>query len=270
MSYDNLNNDSNNQQWRIAAESLYADRDIFHQTVDKKFPLGAIADSRDGRRWRYCKNGTSDLSKAMINQAAVETAGWTYIAQTNSPDVPAVGDKTVTVVTTTTVAAHALIDGYLYCPDGTGEGEMYIIKDNKVGTANATTGFDIVCEIADTGGIRTALAAASDLTLMLNKYSGAIVFPTDPTGPCIGVNGIAVTASYYFWSQTRGPCPILTAASTDTIIIGDEVAAGCVTAGAMALPDNADGSAAGDTIIGYCMKAPAAASDYGLVNLTIE
>ena len=260
----------NHSQWRIKAENILADRDVWHQTVAKHFPLGAIAESRDGRKWRYCKNGAGALSKAMINQGAVEIGGWTMTAQTNSPDVPAVGDKIVTVVTTTTAAAHVFIDGYLFCPDGTGQGEMYTVKDNKVGVDNATTGYDIVCDIADTGGIRTALAAASDFSVMLNKYSGTIVFPTNPTAPCTGVNNIAVTAYYYYWSQVHGPCPILTAASTDTIIIGDEVAAGCVTAGAMALPDNANGSASGDTIIGYCMKAPAAASDYGLVDLTIE
>ena len=274
MSFNNLFwgdfDTPNHSQWRIKAESLLADRDVWHQTVGKHFPLGAITESRDGRKWRYCKNGAGVLAKAMINQGAVETAGWTMIAQTNTPDEPAVGDKEVTVVVTTTVTANAWIDGYLIVQDGTGEGEMYTIKDNATPTVNASTGFDVKVGIADTGGIRTAIPSASDFSAVLNKYSGTIVFPNNPTAPCTGVNNIAVTAYYYYWAQVHGPCPILTAASTDTIVIGDEVAAGAVTAGAMSLPDNANGSASGDTIIGYCMKAPAAASDYGLVDLTIE
>jgi len=173
MSYDNLfwgdTDTPNHSQWRIKAESLLADRDIFHPTAKKYFPLGAIAESRDGCMWRYCEEAGNGLSAAMINQAAAETGGWVYIAQTNTPTVWVAKDKTVTVVTTTDVPAHALIDGYMYVPDGTGEGHKYLIKDNKVGTGNATTGFDIEIEVADSGGIRTAIVAASDVTLIKNS-----------------------------------------------------------------------------------------------------
>jgi len=278
MSYDNLfwgdTTTPNHSQWRIKAESLLADRDIYHPTATKYFPLGAIAESRDGRRWRYCKNGSDNISKAMINQQAVGVANWqnelgTYGMYYISP-APAIGDKSVTVNLATTVAAHDLIDGYLLIETGTGEGEMYIIKDNEVGTANATSGYDVVIHIADTGGVRTAMAITSGgtfVTVTKNIYKDTIVFPTDPTGVCTGVNHTAVTAAYFYWAQVRGVCPILTAASTDTIVVGDMVSAGGVTAGAMSLMDMA---AEGDTLIGYCVAAPTAASDYGLVNLTIE
>ena len=273
MSFDNEfwgdKDTPNHSQWRIDAERILSDRDIWHPTATKYFPLGAIAVARDGRKWRYCEEGGNGLSKAMINAGAAQTDNWTYIAQTNSPDVPAVGDKIVTVTLTSTAVAGAFIDGYLFCPDGTGEGEMYLIKNNKAGTTNTGGGYDIVCEIADTGGIRTALLAASDLSVTANLYKDVVVMPTTPVMPCVGVNNVAVTADYFFWSQVKGPCAVL-GCGTDTIVIGDEVAAAAQTEGAACLPDNLQDDNTGDTIIGYVMKAPAATSDYCIVDLTIE
>jgi len=271
MSYDNLFHGSqdvpNHSQWKIRAESLLADRDIWHPTATKKFPLGAIAESRDGRKWRYCENGAGTLVLGNVQQAAVETANWTYTAQTNTPDVWVDGDKSITVVSDTAFAVHDLIDGYVYVPDGTGEGNLYLVKDNKVSTSNASSGYDTIIEIADAGGIRTAIVAASDVTLWKNKYKDTIIFPTDPTGPCVGVCMTAVTANYFYWAQVKGYCPVLNA--SDTLVIGDRVCAG-VTEGCAALPDDDATADEGDVVIGYCAKAPVATSDYAIIDLTIE
>jgi len=270
MSYDNLFHGSgavpNHSQWHIKAENLLADRNIWTPTANKKFPLGAIAESRDGRRWRYCEEAGNALSIAHCTQSAAETANWTYTAQTNTPDVWVAADKSITVVSDTALAVHDLVDGYVYVPDGTGEGNMYTIKDNAVSTSNATSGYDTVIEIADAGGIRTAIVAASDVTVWKNKYKDVIVFPTDPTGPATGVTMTAVTASYYFWAQTRGYCPVAMGA-TDTIVIGDMVGVGGTTAGQCCLMDIA---ADGDTLLGYCVKAPVAQSDYAIIDLKLE
>ena len=265
MSYDNLNDGSNQSAWRIQVENLYADRNIWTPTADKKFPLGALAEARDGRLWRYCENSGATLAIATLHQSAVETANWTYTAQTNTPDVWVAGDKIITVVSDTAFAVHDLIDGYVYVPDGTGQGNMYIIKDNKVSTSNASSGSDTIIEIADTGGIRTAIVAASDVTLWKNKYKDILIYPTDPTGPCTGVSMTSITADYFFWSQVKGYCPVIN--GSETVVIGDIVCAGTNTAGAIGL---ADVAADGDTIIGYCAKASTATSDYAIIDLTIE
>jgi len=270
MSYDNLfwgsSDVPNNSQWKIKAESLLADRDIWHPTATKKFPLGALAESRDGRLWRYQEDAGSGLNIAEGCQAAAADTDAEYEVQTNNPDIWVVGDKTITVTSTATIAAHEFVDGYVYVPDGTGQGNMYLIKDNKVSTANATTGYDTVIEIADQGGIRIAIEAASDVTLWKNKYKDVIVFPTDPTGSATGVTMTAVTAGYFFWAQVKGYCPVAMGA-TDTIVIGDAVGLGGTTAGQCCLLDVA---AEGDTFLGYCAKAPTAQSDYAIIDLKLE
>jgi hypothetical protein len=268
MSYDNLNYEFNQSAPRLRAENLYADRDIWHPTATKKFPLSALAWARDGRLWRYCENAGATLALATLNQSSVETANWTYTAQTNTPGVPIAGDKIVTVVTDTALAVHDLIDGIMYVPDGTGEGNMYNIKDNKVSIANTVgpSGYDTILEIADKGGIRTAWEAASDITVFVNKYKDVLIFPTNPTGPCVGVNNVAVPANYFFWAQVKGMCPVLN--GNETIVIGDIVCAGANTEGTVGLWDVT--VAEGNVVVGIVAKAPVATGDYALIDLSIE
>jgi len=270
MSYDNLfhgNTDTpNHSQWKIKAESLLPDRDVFHTTATKKFPLGARADSRDGKRWRYCENGAGALTKGYVNQSAVGSSDWQNQEQTYGV-AAAIGDKILNLNMTATVAKDAFVDGYLTIEDGTGDHEMYSVKSNSVGVADDTSGYDFTVEIADAGGIRTATATTSEVTLTLNKYKDTIVFPTDPTGVCTGVNNVAVAANYFFWSQVKGPCacvPDTTAAN----VVGDMVAAAPNTAGLVGLMDIA---ADGDVLVGYVMRAGAhATSETTLVDLMLE
>jgi len=268
MSYDNLFWGSsavpNHTQWRIKAEKLHSDCDIFHATSTKKFPLGALAESRDGRKWRYCENGAVALTKALVNQSAAGTANWQDELQTNG-NAAAIGDKIFTVTCASTASAHEFIDGYLTVEQGTGGDELYIIRDNDAGVANATSGYDIKCYIADAGGIRVATATTSNITLTKNKWKDVIVLPTDPTGARVGVNLVAVPANYFFWAQTRGPCPV-TKDSTDTIVVGDMVSAGHNVAGQCCLMDVA---AEGDTLLGYCIRASANA-ETAIIDLCLE
>lgn len=273
MSYDNLfwgGNDRagvevpNHSQWRIKAESLLADRNIFTATTTKFFPLGAIAESRDGRRWRYCENGAVALTLALGNQGAVGVAGHQDEIQTNNPSLAVATDKLITVTLTTTATAADFIDGYLTVEQGTGSDSLYIIKDNKTGVANATTGFDVVIEIADQGGLRTAFAVTSNITVTKNKWKDTVVFPTNPTGPPTGVNHVAVPANSFYWAQTRGPCACIKDA-TDTIIVGDVCTFAENVAGQVGL---SDAVAEGDTVAGIVMRAPAA-SETAIVDLAI-
>lgn len=269
MSYDNyfeggLNRAGvdvpNHAQWRITAESLYADRDIFNPTATKKFPLGALAESRDGKRWRYCENANTELAIALVNQQEAVVANWQDIGQDNSPAAFAVGDKRVTVTLTDTAVAGDFIDGYLVVEDGDGEGNMYLVKDNKTGVVNLTTGFDIVVDIADAGGIRIATLATSGTTLTMLKNKNKDVVVEAGTGVAVGVNHVVIAANYFFWAQTRGACPVKSA--TTIGVIGDAV---MVVSGSVKVP----GAAATDVIVGHVLRA-AANTETALIDLNIE
>jgi len=277
MSYDNYfwgdKDTPNHSQWRIQAEKILADRDIWHATATKYFPLGAIAEMRDGRRWRYCeKDGTNALTKTYIIAACDGTANWYDQPQTYGTAF-VIGNKIVTIFTATTIPAHALIDGYMVVTSGTGYREMYIIKDNKVGVAT-TGGYTIECEIADQGGVRVATLATTGttITVMKNKYKDVILAAyASPLNAVIGVPLCTVPVNYFFWAQTRGPCPVAvddTSKDTAVLVAGDYVmlstdaqGSGCI---AIVAADGAD-----DNIIGQCIEI-APVDETALIDLTIE
>lgn len=247
----------------VEPAQLLAESDIFHPTSDQKYMLGCELKMNDGRKFRYSKNGAVTLTAALVNQSAVGTANWQNEAQTNG-SIWSVGDTEVTAVLSSTATKDQFVDGYLTVEDGTGEGQMYIIKGNEAGTANATSGYDVKIYLADVGGIRVATATTSEITVTLNKYSGTLVAATNPTGVLTGVNLVAVPANYYYWAQTKGPAPVVVD-GTDTIVVGDGVMVSESVAGTCALID----AAADDHIFGAVMRA-AATGETALIDLSIE
>jgi len=232
MSYDNLFwggknlagvNVPSHTQWRIKAESLLSDCDIFTPTADKRFPLGALAESRDGRLFRYVENAAATCPKAAMTQSSAPVANWLEQVQTYGVAGVA-GDKTLAANLAATATAGDFIDGWLLCQDVTTAvlGDMYLIKDNTTGVADATSGYDITLHIADAGGLRTAIPITCEITVIKNKYKDVLVIPAAAaTNAPVGVPLVDITASYYGWVQTRGPCPLLI--DTDTVVVGDQV-----------------------------------------------
>jgi len=268
MSFDNLFwgdiDTPNHSQWRIKAESLLADRDIFHATAIKYFPLGAIAETRDGRRFRYCeKDGTNSLTKTYLISGQDGNSNYYDQLQTYGT-ASVIGDKSVSVNLDTTAAAHLFIDGYMVVNQGTGYREMYTIKDNDVTVADADENYDCTIYIADQGGIRTAHATTANITIVQNKFKDVIVAAVDSVSVVIGVPLCTVAVNQFFWAQTRGPCPVAVD-DTDTIVAGDYVMLSTSVAGTVALVD----SSADDQLIGQCMEI-APVNETALIDLTIE
>jgi hypothetical protein len=217
MSYDNKNQ-TFHRDMVIAPAGLWPDRNIFVPTASQLFMAGAIHELDDGRRFRYCENGAVALTKALMTQQAAAIAGWQDELQTTGTAM-AIGDKRVTVFVTTAPTANEWDNGYLVMLDGTGEKEMYLIKSHTV----PASGGIVTIDIADTGGIRTASAVTSEITIVKNIYKDVIVHPvTTATGKATGVPLVAVPANYFFWSQVKGPCPMVVD-SGDTIVIGAPV-----------------------------------------------
>ena len=226
MSYDNLFHGSsdfpNHTQWRIKAESLLPGVNIFKQTATKKFPLGAIAETRDGRRFRYVRNGGATSPKAAMTQSAAPIANNLEQVQTYGTAL-VVGDKQVTMNLAATTTKDQFIDGYLMGQDviAAAIGDLYIIKGNTA-TISATANYTTIIDIADEGGIRTAAGVTADLTVVKNMYADVIVVPAAAaTGVPTGVPMIDLTAAYFGWVQTRGPAALLI--DTDTVVVGDQV-----------------------------------------------
>jgi len=110
---------------------------------------------------------------------------------------------TVVTITASGVSANDFAEGYLVVDEGTGAGETYKIR------SNTATDSDGLIEVELYDGLITAWSTSdTDVTLIPSPYNGVIACPTDGIILPVGVPLIAVTANYYFWGQTWGPCGV--------------------------------------------------------------
>jgi len=228
---------------------------IFQQSSKKKEELGTLRIGSNGKAYRYALCGAADIpagrfcvgvaiAAAHQNEAILETV--------------AVGTKSLTVTVTagTAIAENELADGEFLINDGTGEGHSYEIESN---TAITTAGTAVT--LALRRGIKVALDATSEFTLVRNPFYGAVQSATQ-TLPLIGVTPIAVTAGYYFWAQRTGMCAIYSGTTvpvTGQTFAQEGVAGGItVSTSSDVIPD-----------IGRCIYA-AAATEYSPCWLSLE
>jgi len=221
MSYNNYNWDYRRQRL-VGPSQLLAASDLFHPTADQKYSLGCEYDLNDGTgRWfRYCKDSGTGISKARMSCGLPPDAESVNIAQTGYAH--AVGDTKFDVLMTTAngITDHCLVDGYMLVNQGAAGtiGDFYIIKDNKWTTSDTVLNL----QIADTGGIRTAIVVTDEISVIRNIFRDTKVDPTTHDAVPVGVPLVDVAAGYYYWAQFRGICPMIGDAS-DTLVVGDKV-----------------------------------------------
>jgi hypothetical protein len=137
-----------------------------------------------------------------------------------------------------TVAADEFNEGYLWVSStSTEQGQLIKIKTQPVASSGTTTPWDITFE--DGHGFSEIVDSGSFVSMLKNEYDDLIAKPTAAqTALMVGVTPCDVPATYYFWLQTWGPCPI----KADSVLgIGEVVCSGTQLAGAV---DSATGSTA--------------------------
>jgi hypothetical protein len=270
--------------------------EIFKPHTTKRHMLGTRLAFPDGRVYRYAKAGAANITigrvcgmaaaTATLNSdcvcsgvAAQSTADWdngehyTYVATTAS------------ATTSLHVYANRFDDGYLWVNDVDGEGQMLQIKEHGVSTSTASTAVKITCYDEDI--LTIALTTGSQMGLVPNVYRDIVIHTgTTGAGPALGVAPVAVTAAYYFWLQTWGPCPVMNGATASLrgepmAVVndtgGDTGATG--VAGSVYPPDAVqfDGNTglsdikwAGAPLVGWTMVPASGDAEYALVFLTIS
>ena len=223
------------------------------QTSDQRHKLGTRMALADGRVYRYAKDSGAGIASGRLVQApatdAADDMGLAWSAGA------AAGGTTITTGTSLTITADQYKEGWLYTNDGVGEGQIYPIKSNTA----VSGAVGCVFTIDDQDGFVVALTGTgSKFGVLYNLYDGVLVQPTTITNAAVGVSTTTVTASYYTWLQTWGPCALLDQAAT---------AAESTNAGAATLLDSS--SAQDNQSIGYSMYIVPATTEFGFVNLTI-
>ena len=209
----------------------YPKEGLFTPTAAQNHRLGQRLFDNHDRKFRYCKNGGVELAAGLMGQS--EAINDDMISEVQTAYSTAIGDTSITVLTTTTngISDGELADGCLVTQDGTGEGYMYPIKYNEWISGDTVMRVDLY------EAIRVATAATSEFTLIKNTSRDIIVMPTTVTGVAVGVANMVVTLNYYYWAQVKGLCPMIVDAG-DTLVVGAiaGVPATHGTAGAVGIP----------------------------------
>lgn len=201
--------------------------DLLSNSSTQLMPIGAYAETPDGRGYRYCKVGATSTVPGKIYVAAAWDA--TNQAPVGGLAVSAtanIGDTSVTISTSTTVAVNLLAGGYL-CTDVTpGQGYLYRIKGNTV-TAGAA---GLVIYLEDP--LIVALSTASKVVVVKHPYDQVIVSPGGAsTGQPVGVANTIITNAQFGWMQTYGACTVLSGVATSVSLPGVPVTVSATTAG---------------------------------------
>lgn len=224
---------------------------IHDQSATAKERVGALRIMEDGRKFRYCKNGAVALVAGIPTEAAAAVANHVNCAVAVAASV---GDMSVSItVGATAVTADQYKDGYLQINDGAGEGLQYRISSHPAHAGSGT----LVVQLLDP--IRVALTtAASKASLIYNPFSLVVAATGGSTAPT-GIPPIAVTASYYFWSQTGG---LGCAYVANGVALGQRL-----TNGNGLLDVGADDV---EPIVGYSVATAGVTTQYKPVMLTID
>lgn len=193
---------------------LLSGHDVLKISSTKTMPLGTRGYTRDGRVFRYARAGGTALKVGLLCQQSAATTSESV--RTGTTELKANTTK-VSVLTTGTgpfTTLNSYAEGYLYADTSStalGCGVYAQIKSHTTQTATSTGVVVMQFYSGDTLYSASTNVGTTKCTLRVirNPYDKVIVKPGgNPTGVPVGVPVRPITASYYFWIQTWGPCPI--------------------------------------------------------------
>jgi hypothetical protein len=228
---------------------------IFEESTTPLHVVGSYVETAEGRGFRYAKIGAVATVAGKVYQGvALDATNLQPSGGLGVSAAQAIGDTSVTISTSTTVAANLLAGGYLSVDVTPGQGYLYKIRSNTV-TAGAT---GLVITLDDP--LIVALTTSSKVIVAQHPYNGVVIEPGTPTAAIAGVAHRVTTAGSYGWLQTRGAASVL---FTGTGVAGKAVGS---------LSGGTSGSTApciaATNIIGYHM-ATGITGEYALIFLTL-
>lgn len=237
---------------QISSQILVSPQDIFSSVATQGTSLGARATTGDGRVFRYCLAGVTALVPGKLQQASAED---TSNLQNLAAAALAVGDTTVTISTSTTVAANLLVGGYLNTTTSTGAGYTYQIAGNTATSSAA----GLVITLNDPI-LSATVAATTKFDATPNPFSSIVVNPTAASSAPVGAAVYAVTAAQYGWVQTQGTVALLV--DDQTVVVGTALSASNQAAGAV------EPFTGVQAMVGIALTG-AATTQYGQVSLNL-
>lgn len=187
----------------LAGFAQVAAQGILDESASSLHTLGTYMETADGRGFRYAKVGAVATVPGKVYQGPALDATNMQPSGGLTPAAAAIGDTSITISTSTTLAANLLAGGYMSVVVTPGQGYTYRIKGNTV-TAGAA---GLVVTLEDP--LKVALTTSSRVIFARHPYDGVVIEPGTPTARIAGVPTAIITAAYFGWVQTKGPCAVL-------------------------------------------------------------
>ena len=232
--------------------------DVYGESATQLATLGSKLRMNDGREFIYCEAGAAEIGLAHMAQAEAAASQWYDQVQTLYGWTAGEQANEVLITAGNTPAANEWAEGWMFVNKGTGLGYSYKILNN---TSHATIP---IVTIARTAGVVADIPAASEVTILKSNFKDTILVATGGlTAIPIGIPLITVTATYFYWSQVKGPAPFVVD-TDESLTIGLPVAAPatCAVAGTCGPAVTLEGH------YGTCMRVGIAA-EIALVNLDL-
>lgn len=176
---------------------------LTNSSVNPGQSIGSYVETANGRGFRFCKNGAVATVAGKVYQGPALDATNHQPSGGLTPAAAAIGDTTITISTSTTQVLNELAGGVLSVVVTPGQGYTYAIRGNTAvsGAAGAVITLD--------DPLQVALTTSSRVIAVKSKYNGVVIEPGTPTAAIAGVPNSIITAAYFGWLQTRGPCAVL-------------------------------------------------------------
>jgi hypothetical protein len=222
------------------APGVLFNQGLYDESADQKHKLGTVRRLEDGRCFVYCQDDGTAMTAGALIAKAVAVQACTVAAL----DAASVGATKISLTLTGTPTLNLYRDGWLIITATAGIGEMYKIRGNTVDDVPASGR----CTFYLYDKLATALTTAgSTIDVIANAYDGVALCPAntnyDGTGTGtekpLGVTLRSITASYYFWAQTKGLA---------SLVMDIDAAAGAEDNEKMIVPGTTAGR--GGTIVG--------------------
>ena len=208
--------------------------DVYAEAINALFPVGTFL-IRGKDEYAYCKNGTSAMATL---GTSIQQAKPVHAEQDDDIVVgaaAAIGALTVELTSSTNLdnspnnAADDFKGGYLIVNDAAGQGQMYKIKANEAFANSVDSTFTLY------EALTVALTTSSEAGLIRNPFYQVLATESPVSGMFIGVNLLALTASYFFWAKVKGPAPVVCQAA---IALGTPAVVGVTAAKVDPLPSS--------------------------------
>lgn len=197
----------------FASSVLLDNGDIYKESSTKKYPIGTRGFTRDGRVYRYTKNGGVALTPGTLIQAEAVNSDMVAQELADSTDwaVPTTGSTLIRLSTDTSMAtANFFNDGYLMVTAGTTGNEVGQVVQVQSSPGTTGTAGPAYCPeifVYSEDKLVTALTTSNTVSLIKNPYDDVVLAVMNDaaiTAMPVGVCPISVTVNYYFWLQTWG------------------------------------------------------------------